>query len=101
MVGLLPLCAVTVYEPRILARQPELRERFVRFLAERQELKSFIHDPIKVGYAGRRLGAVLSESKLRRVLATMLDEKEFLSPNGIRSLSRYHAEHPYVFHAGG
>jgi hypothetical protein len=101
MVGLLPLCAVTVYEPKILARHPELRESFVKFLAARQELRSFIHDPMKDGYAGRRLGAVLSESKLRRVLATMLDEKEFLSPYGIRALSRYHAEHPYVFHAGG
>jgi hypothetical protein len=101
MVGLLPLCAVTVYEPRILARHPELRERFLKFLSARQELRSFIHDPVKDGYAGRRLGAVLSESKLRRVLSIMLDEKEFLSPHGIRALSRYHAEHPYVFHAGG
>ena len=45
--------------------------------------------------------AVLDEAKLRRVLAKMLDENEFLSPYGIRSLSRYHADHPYVFHAGG
>jgi len=101
MVGLLPLCAVTVYEPRIFARHPELRERFLKFLAARQELRSFIHDPVKEGYAGRRIGAVLSERKLRRVLGIMLDEKEFLSPHGIRALSRYHAEHPYVFHAGG
>src|SRR5262249_45704677 len=51
--------------------------------------------------AGRRVGAILDENKLRRVLAKMLDENEFLSPYGIRSLSRYHADHPYVFHAGG
>ena len=51
-------------------------------------------------HAGRRLAAVLDEGKLRRVLATMLDEDEFLSPYGIRAVSRYHAEHPYVFRVG-
>jgi hypothetical protein len=60
-----------------------------------------IHDPRKLGYAGRRLGSILDESKLRRVLATMLDENEFLSPYGLRSLSRYHAAHPYVTRVGG
>jgi hypothetical protein len=50
---------------------------------------------------GRRLGSILDETKLRRVLAKMLDENEFLSPYGLRSLSRYHAEHPYVIQAGG
>jgi hypothetical protein len=51
--------------------------------------------------AGRRLASVLDETRLRRVLAKMLDEGEFFGPYGIRSLSRYHADHPYVFHAGG
>ena len=60
-----------------------------------------IHDPLKPGVAGRRLASILDETKLRRVLAKMLDENEFLSPFGIRSLSRYHADHPYVIHAGG
>ncbi len=101
MVGLLPLCAVTVFTGQYLAKFPELRERLRSFLAARPELKGFIHDPSKVGHSGRHLAAVLDESKLRRVLATMLDEKEFLSPFGIRALSRYHAEHPYVFHAEG
>ncbi len=50
---------------------------------------------------GRLLGSILDETKLRRVLAKMLDENEFLSPYGIRSLSRYHADHPFVFHVGG
>jgi hypothetical protein len=100
MVGLLPLCAVTVYDGKMIARHPEIRERFRRFLEGRPELRAFIHDPVKDGYAGRRLGAVLDESKLRRVLAIMLDEKEFLSPHGIRALSRYHVEHPYVFRVG-
>ena len=56
---------------------------------------------MKLGVTGRRLASILDEAKLRRVLAKMLDEKEFLSEFGIRSLSRYHAEHPYVIHAGG
>ena len=100
LVGLLPLCAVTVFDGKLMERDPEIRERARRFLAARPELRASIHDPVKLGHAGRRMAAVLDESKLRRVLATMLDEKEFLSPYGIRSLSRYHAEHPYVFRVG-
>ena len=50
--------------------------------------------------AGRLLASVLNETKLRRVLAKMLDEKEFLGPHGIRSLSRFHADHPYTFYVG-
>jgi Mannosylglycerate hydrolase MGH1-like glycoside hydrolase domain len=100
MVGLLPMCAVTVFEGDLTGKYPELGERFRRFLAARPELTAFIHDPVKRGYADRLLAAVLDEGKLRRVLATMLDENEFLSPYGIRSLSRYHAAHPYVFRVG-
>jgi hypothetical protein len=101
MVGLLPLCAATVYDGEFVSQYPEAAERMVRFLATRPEMVSSIHDPLKIGVAGRRLGSILSETKLRRVLARMLDENEFLSPYGIRSLSRYHAEHPYVMHVGG
>jgi hypothetical protein len=101
MVGLLPLCAVTAFDGKFLEQHPEMRERFRRFLGARPELGAFIHDPVKLGHAGRRLAAVLDEARLRRVLATMLDEKEFLSPHGIRAVSRYHAEHPYVFRVGG
>ena len=97
IVGLLPFCAVTVFEGAGLAAYPELRQRFHKFLKSRPELTAFIHDPGKPGQEDRRLAAILNESKLRRVLAKMLDEKEFLSPYGIRSISRYHAEHPYVF----
>jgi hypothetical protein len=84
MVGLLPLCAVTVFGGKLLEKHPELAMRFRSFLAARQELKTFIHDPTKPGHSGRRLAAAPDESKLRRVLATMLDESEFLSPYGIR-----------------
>jgi hypothetical protein len=100
MVGLLPLCAVTVFDSRALDAHPELRERMRRFLDARPALRAFIQDPAKVGPTGRRLGSALDETKLRRVLARMLDENEFLSPYGIRALSRYHAEHPYVFRVG-
>jgi hypothetical protein len=101
MVGLLPLCAVTVFESDFRTKYPEIMERLKAFLEARPELVNFIHDPGKVGQSGRKLGAILDETKLRRVLEKMLDEKEFLSPYGIRSLSRIHAEHPYVFHTGG
>jgi hypothetical protein len=100
MVGLLPLCAVTVFEGEFRKKYPELMSRFQAFVQARPELVNFIHDPAKTGHAGRRLGAILDETKLRRVLVKMLDENEFLSPFGIRSLSRYHAEHPYVFRVG-
>jgi hypothetical protein len=100
MVGLLPLCAVTVFENGFARKFPEVTERMRNFFLARPELVTFIHDPSKQGQAGRRLGAILDENKLRRVLARMLDENEFLSPYGIRSLSRYHAEHPYVFRVG-
>jgi hypothetical protein len=101
MVGLLPLCATTTFEGGLLAKYPELIERLTWFLAARPELRTAIHDPVKPGFAGRRMGAILDETKLRRVLAKMLDEGEFLSPYGLRSLSRYHADHPYVMQAGG
>ncbi len=101
MVGLLPLCAVAVFEGDFRKKYPDVMERFGAFLAARPELSNFIHDPGKVGHSGRRLGAILDETKLRRVLSRMLDEAEFLSPYGIRALSRFHADHPYVFNLAG
>jgi hypothetical protein len=100
MVGLIPLCAATAFDGQLLAKRPEIAERFKAFMDARPELRATQHDMLKTGCNGRHLFAVLDEAKLRRVLATMLDENEFLSPYGIRSLSRYHADHPYVFQAG-
>jgi hypothetical protein len=101
MVGLLPLCAATVFEGELLRKVPEAGKELRRFLDARPELARYIHDPLATGRGGRRLASVLNEEKLRRVLARMLDEEEFLSPFGIRSLSRFHAQHPYVYHANG
>jgi hypothetical protein len=100
MVGLLPLCAVTVFEGDIIKKYPEVGERLQRFLAARPELVEAIHDPVLAGRNGRRLASILDERRLRRVLSRMLDEGEFLGPHGIRALSRHHAANPYVFHVG-
>jgi hypothetical protein len=101
MVGLLPLCAATSFDGEVLAKYPGLGVRMGQFLASRPEITAFIHDPAKRGEKDRRLASILDEGKLRRVLAKMLDEREFFSPYGIRSLSRYHDDHPYVFQAAG
>jgi len=100
MVGLLPLCAVTVFEGRLLERYPEMAPRVRRFLDSRPELTAFIQDPRTRGVNGRALASILDEDKLRRVLTIMLDENEFLSPYGIRSISRIHDAQPYVFRTG-
>jgi hypothetical protein len=101
MVGLLPFCAVTLFEPEFRMKYPEVIARIWDYIAARPELKNFLHDLRKDGVANRHLGAILDENKLRRVLSRMLDEKEFLSDYGIRALSRFHADHPYVFNVGG
>jgi len=101
MVGLLPLCAVTVYEGELRGKDPEMEARLRRFLEGHPEVTAFIHDPARRNVAGRAMSAPLNENKLRRVLTRMLDESEFLSPYGIRSVSKYHEAHPYVLHVGG
>jgi hypothetical protein len=102
MVGLLPLCASTVFEGDFAARFPKLAEMIDLFRARHPELVSQVAptDRDFVGYNGRRLLAVLNKKKLERVLGYLLDENEFLGPCGIRSLSRYHKDHPFTFHVG-
>lgn len=101
MVGLLPLCAVCVFDGDLLAGFPHLARHFREFVEDRPDMVAAMHDPRRPGVNGRRMGAILTEARLRRVLARMLDEGEFLSPCGIRSISRTHADHPYVFTVDG
>jgi hypothetical protein len=103
MVGLLPLCAATVFEPNVDAVHPRLTELIALFRKRHPELLHQIapeHDSF-TGYAGRRLMSVCNKDKLVRILRYMLDEKEFLSPYGIRSVSQHHADHPFGFRIGG
>jgi hypothetical protein len=74
MVGLLPLCAVTVFDGIVFAKYPEARERFDRFVAARPEIYSTIHETLKLGVGNRLMTSILDERKPRRVLAKMLDE---------------------------
>jgi hypothetical protein len=104
MVGLLPLCASTVLEPLgIVARSPRLTKLRDTFVKRHPEMMKHIApaDESFIGYGGRRLMSVCNKQKIERILAYMLDENEFLGPYGIRSLSKYHLEHPFVFHVGG
>jgi hypothetical protein len=101
LVGLLPMCAVTVISPEMIERFPTLAGRVRDHVERHRDFLSTCADPLAPGVNGRRLLSVLDETKLRRVLARMLDEERFLGPHGIRSLSRWHLEHPYVFDVGG
>jgi hypothetical protein len=103
LVGLLPLCASTVMEADVARSYPRLLEMIALFRKRHPELISHVAptDAGFMGYKDRRLLSILNQKKLERVLAYMLDENEFLGPHGIRSLSRYHLEHPFVFHVGG
>ena len=101
MVGLLPLCAATVFPSDSLPKLPRFLERARWIRENRPGLMANIHDTRTAGYNDRRLLSPLNDTKLRRVLAYMLDENEFLSPYGIRALSRDHLEHPFVLNLGG
>ena len=102
MVGLLPLCATTVIEPaqRKLGHSAEfIRQRFKQM----PHIMESIHPtgPGHFGVGDRGILALLNPQRLRRILTKMLDENEFLSPYGIRSLSKYHKDHPYVINVDG
>ena len=103
MVGLLPLCATTVTEKWQRERVPRAHAHLLSRVERMPELIQFMHPtgPGNYGVNERGILALLTPDRLRRVLARMLDEEEFLGPFGIRSLSRYHARHPYVLLADG
>ena len=102
MVGLLPLCASTTFDPEQLGRHPRLaelialmRERYPEVVAQvAPDGSGFI------GYNGRRLLSPLSRTRLERILGYLLDENEFLGPFGIRSMSKHYEANPYTFSAG-
>jgi hypothetical protein len=103
MVGLLPLCATTVIEEWQRQRVPQVLEEWRRRVQRMPELMGSIHPtgPGHFGVADRGVLALVNQERLRRILTRMLDENEFLSPCGIRALSRDHREHPYVFQVHG
>jgi hypothetical protein len=103
MVGLLPLCATTVVEAWQRERIPRAMAHFMERLRRMPELLETIHPtgPGHFGVADRGLLALVNPERLRRMLTKMLDENEFLSPYGIRSLSKFHERHPYVFQVNG
>jgi hypothetical protein len=101
LVGLLPLCATAIIPASFLERFPAFMVRMDEFLRRRPSLVANLPSPQQPGIRGRRLLAILNETKLRRILTRMLDPQRFLSPYGIRSLSKWHEEHPYVFDVHG
>lgn len=103
LVGLLPLCASTVLEPWQRENVPKAMKHLRERAKQMPELLNNIHATGEghLGHGDRGIIALVNQEKLKRILTVMLDEKEFLSPYGIRSLSRYHLDHPYVFHLEG
>jgi Glycosyl hydrolase family 63 C-terminal domain len=103
MVGLLPLCATTVIEKWQRERVPRATAGFLARMRQMPELGKSIHPtgPGHLGVAERGIMALVNPERLRRILSKMLDEDECLSPYGIRSLSKFHARHPYVLRVRG
>ncbi len=105
MVGLIPLFAIAILEPEVLERLPAFRARLEWFIQHRPDLKVNVACMETRGQKARRLLALtylspnrfVAEDRFRRILKRLFDPAEFLGDHGIRSLSRHHAEHPYVF----
>jgi len=103
MVGLLPLCATTVIEKWQRERAPKAMASLQERMRRIPELGSTIHPTGEghLGVAERGILALVNPDRLRRILTKMLDENEFLGPHGIRSISKFHEQHPYVFRVSG
>ena len=101
MVGLVPLFAVTTLGPQTMASLPEFMRRAEWFTKQRPEAMGVIQHMSAEGHAGWRLLAIVSPDRLRRILARVLDPERFLSPFGVRALSRWHRDHPLEVEVGG
>jgi mannosylglycerate hydrolase MGH1-like protein len=101
MVGLLPLLAVETLEPEILRRMPGFRRRMEWFFENRPDLTANVACMQTHGATERRLLSIADYRQLRRILAVMLDEREFLSPHGLRGLSKVHLDRPYTITVDG
>ncbi|HYB54248.1 MAG TPA: glucosidase, partial [Thermoanaerobaculia bacterium] len=101
MVGLIPLFAVETLESDVVDRLPGFKRRMQWFLENRAELGDYIETRSDADLGVRRFLALVNRTRLLSVLRYMLDESEFLSPYGVRALSRYHKDHPYVLTVGG
>jgi hypothetical protein len=100
LVGLLPLLAVEILEPDDLERNPDFSKRMEWFIENRPEFKAGVACMETPGAGERRLLAAVWPDRLKRILARLFDEAEFLGAYGIRALSRYHREHPYSLQIG-
>jgi hypothetical protein len=101
MVGLIPLLAVETIDPELLDQLPSFHERLSWFLHNRADLVGDAASVTRTGESDRRLFAIVSAPRLKAILTRMLDEREFLSPHGLRSVSRWHAEHPFRLDLNG
>lgn len=101
LVSLIPMLAVQTIEPEMLDRMDGFRRRMLWFIQNRRDLTSNVACMRSPGQRERRLLAVLDAERLRRVLRVMLDEREFLSPYGIRSISALHGDQPYGLRVNG
>jgi mannosylglycerate hydrolase MGH1-like protein/glycosyl hydrolase family 63 len=101
MVGLIPLFAVETLEPEVMDRLPGFKRRLEWFIEHRPDLLGNVGCMGGTGAGQRRLLSIASPEQLRRILRIMLDESEFLSPHGIRALSQFHRQHPYIISANG
>ncbi|TVQ13741.1 MAG: glucosidase, partial [Leptolyngbya sp. DLM2.Bin27] len=101
LVGLLSLMAVAVFPREAFDQLPRFKDRALKFIDRHPELVGNVHLPNQFGIRDRLMLSILNETKLRQVLTRMLDEGEFLSDYGIRSLSRFHQDNPYVFYHEG